>query len=120
MLYSFLQNKFSHFFSSIFTTALFLIASLGLSPHAVAATAATTDDAFSFVVLGDFNGGACGRNDRVQRVITAADKIPNVDFFISTGDIIDGYVEKDGDKRYASCFGRDPVAITMRLAFNSV
>lgn len=114
MLYSFLKNKFSLFFSSSFIAALSLVASLGLVPHAIAATAGSdsTSDPFSFVVLGDFNGGACGRNDRVQRVINAADKIPNVDFFISTGDIIDGYVEvdKSSGKRYASCLGRDPVA----------
>ena len=112
MLYSSLQAGLSRFFSSSFIITLCLVASLGLSPHAVAATAATTDDDFSFVVLGDFNGGACGRNDRVQRVINAANKIPDVDFFISTGDIIDGYVEvdKSNGKRYASCLGRDPVA----------
>ena len=110
MLYSFFQNKLSHFVFSTFSAALFLIASLGLTPHAIAATASSTDDDFSFVVLGDFNGGACGRNDRVQRVINAANEIPDVDFFISTGDIIDGYKETVGDKTYASCFGQDPVA----------
>ncbi len=61
---------------------------------------------FSFVVMGDFNGGGCARNDRVQRAINRVSEIPNIDFFISTGDIVDGYIEGTNQ---TTCFATDPV-----------
>ena len=100
---SFFQRALHLFFS------LSVFAIIGLYQVAFASENSSSDK-FSFVVLGDFNGGGCGRNDRVQRVINAADDIPDIDFFISTGDIIDGYVENIGGKQFATCFGSDPVA----------
>ncbi len=61
---------------------------------------------FSFVVLGDFNGGGCERNKRVQDLINRVSLEKEVDFFISTGDLIDGYV--DGNN-HTMCFASDPV-----------
>ena len=65
--------------------------------------------AFSFIVFGDFNGGGCDRNDRVNRIIQKMDGEANIDFFISTGDLIDGYPESNGD--ITSCFATDPFTI---------
>jgi hypothetical protein len=59
---------------------------------------------FTFVVFGDMNGGACERNGYVGRVVTRMAAEPDVDFFISTGDIIDGWKENAG----TLCFAATP------------
>ncbi len=55
---------------------------------------------FEFVVFGDFNGGDCARNERVQKAIDAM-AAEDVAFFVQTGDLIDGYGT-------TSCFASDP------------
>lgn len=62
--------------------------------------------AYSFIVMGDLNGGGCERNDRVARVVEKIDAEAGIDFFISTGDLIDGYPENNGN--ISSCFATDP------------
>jgi predicted phosphodiesterase len=64
---------------------------------------------FSFIVFGDLNGGGCARNDRVERIVQKMSNEGNVDFFISTGDLIDGFPENDGS--ISSCFATDPNTI---------
>jgi Calcineurin-like phosphoesterase len=59
---------------------------------------------FKFIVFGDFNGGDCYRNDRVQRTINMMAKEKDIAFYVSTGDLIDGYV----DKHATLCFASDP------------
>jgi hypothetical protein len=61
--------------------------------------------AFSFVVFGDLNGGGCERNAIASQVVAKMAQEPNVAFFVSTGDIIDGWVEDDGG---TACFGATP------------
>ena len=59
---------------------------------------------FTFVVFGDMNGGACERNGYVGRLVTRMAAEPNVDFFVSTGDVIDGWQEDAG----TLCFAATP------------
>jgi hypothetical protein len=61
---------------------------------------------FTFVVFGDMNGGACERNAYVGRLVTRMAAEPNVDFFVSTGDVIDGWKEDTG----TLCFAATPAA----------
>jgi hypothetical protein len=61
--------------------------------------------AFSFVVFGDLNGGGCERNARVSRLVDRMAAEPGVAFYVSTGDLVDGWVEAAGG---TMCFGRDP------------
>jgi hypothetical protein len=70
----------------------------------------TLDKDFSFIVFGDFNGGGCNRLSRVTEAITMMADEENIDFFASTGDIIDGYVEANPTGNSATCFGKDPLA----------
>ncbi len=67
------------------------------------------NQAFRFVVFGDFNGGGCERNARVQALIDRVAQEPDIAFYVSTGDLIDGYAEADG--RITSCFATDPASI---------
>ena len=65
-------------------------------------------ESFSFVVFGDFNGGGCARNDRVNRLVDMmAENEADAAFYMSTGDIIDGYWSGDS----TSCFATDPATI---------
>jgi hypothetical protein len=61
---------------------------------------------FTFVVFGDMNGGACERNGYVGRLVTRMAAEPNVDFFVSTGDVIDGWKEDAG----TLCFAATPAS----------
>ena len=56
------------------------------------------DDEFEFVVFGDFNQGGCERNDRVTELINlmATNENNSAAFYVSTGDLIDGYVDTSG------------------------
>jgi len=69
----------------------------------------STLHAFSIVVFGDLNGGGCDRNDRVNRIVQKMNAETGIDFFISTGDIIDGFPDNNGD--ITSCFATDPFTI---------
>jgi len=63
---------------------------------------------FKFVVFGDFNQGGCARNDRANQMVQRlAVEEADAAFFVSTGDIIDGYFESGNT---VSCFAHDPVA----------
>jgi len=62
---------------------------------------------FKFVVFGDFNGGGCDRNARVESIVNNMALVPDVAFFVSTGDLIDGFVDTDLDGS-ASCFASNP------------
>jgi len=61
---------------------------------------------FSFIVFGDLNGGGCERNDRVDRLVQEMAQEVGISFFVSVGDLIDGYVDGNG---YTLCFHTDPV-----------
>ncbi len=62
----------------------------------------THSEVFSFVVFGDLNGGGCERNDRVNRIVQMmAANEDDAAFFMSTGDVTDGYGT-------TSCFAADP------------
>lgn len=74
---------------------------LALSAHA-------QQSSFRFVVFGDFNGGGCARNARVQQVIDQVATEADVAFYVSTGDLIDGYRENG---QITSCFATDPATI---------
>ena len=63
------------------------------------------DDTYKFIVFGDFNGGDCSRNERVQKSINAMAKEKGIAFYVSTGDLIDGYVNNNA----TMCFASDPV-----------
>ena len=56
------------------------------------------DDEFEFIVFGDFNQGGCERNQRVIELINlmAAKENNSAAFYVSTGDMIDGYVDNKG------------------------
>jgi len=56
------------------------------------------DDEFEFVVFGDFNQGGCNRNDRVKDLIDlmVQNELSRAAFFVSTGDLIDGYLDSEG------------------------
>lgn len=56
---------------------------------------------FKFIAFGDFNGGGCDRNQRVADNIGNMAAEPGIDFFISTGDLIDGFGT-------TSCFATEP------------
>lgn len=56
---------------------------------------------FSFVVFGDLNGGGCDRNQRALATVDMMAAEAGVDFYISTGDLIDGYDT-------TSCFAANP------------
>lgn len=73
---------------------------------------------FSFIVFGDLNGGGCARNDRVNRIVQKMNGESNIDFFISTGDLIDGFPESNGD--ITSCFATDPVTINGSNCANGI
>jgi hypothetical protein len=60
---------------------------------------------FSFVVFGDLNGGACGRNGRISRLVSRMAQEKDVAFYLSTGDIIDGWTESAGG---TACFASNP------------
>ena len=79
---------------------IFLIGSLFL----IFSSAYAADEAFKFIVFGDFNSGDCQRNDRVQRTINMMAKEKEIAFYVSTGDLIDGYV----DRNSTLCFASDP------------
>ncbi len=64
---------------------------------------------FSFIVFGDFNGGGCDRNDRVARIIEKMSQEEGIDFYLSTGDLIDGFA--NGDGQITSCFATDPATV---------
>jgi hypothetical protein len=66
--------------------------------------------AFSFVVIGDMNGGACERNDRVKRIIDRIALETEIAFFVHIGDLIDGYV--DTTSKTTMCFARDPATVS--------
>lgn len=65
---------------------------------------------FSFVVFGDLNGGGCDKNQRVHEIVAlmadtqGTHHLP-VDFFLQTGDLIEGYARDDNSH---SCFASDP------------
>jgi hypothetical protein len=74
---------------------------------------ATAGSPFTFLVFGDMNGGACERNQYVGRLVTRMAAEPNVDFFVSTGDLIDGWTESQGTLCFAgnpsgACSGGEP------------
>ena len=56
------------------------------------------DDEFEFVVFGDFNQGGCERNERVVELINlmANNENDTAAFYVSTGDLIDGYIDQRG------------------------
>jgi len=56
------------------------------------------DDEFEFIVFGDFNQGGCARNERVVELINlmAANENDTAAFYVSTGDLIDGYLNNGG------------------------
>jgi hypothetical protein len=56
---------------------------------------------FSFVVFGDLNGGGCSRNERAVNTVDMMAAETGVDFYISTGDLVDGYDT-------TSCFAASP------------
>jgi len=64
---------------------------------------------YSFIVFGDFNGGGCDKLSRINEAITMMASEDNIDFFASTGDIIDGYLESNPTGESAACFGRNPL-----------
>ena len=74
--------------------------------------------AFSFIVFGDLNGGGCARNDRVNRIVQKMNNEANIDFFISTGDLIDGFPENNGN--ITSCFATDPATINGSSCANGI
>ena len=78
---------------------------LVISLLAISFPTMATEDSFKFIVFGDFNGGDCYRNDRVQRTINMMAKEKDTAFYVSTGDLIDGYV----DNNATLCFASDPV-----------
>lgn len=53
------------------------------------------------MVFGDLNGGGCERNQRALAVVDMMSAESAVDFYISTGDLIDGYAT-------SSCFAASP------------
>ena len=73
---------------------------------------------FSFIVFGDLNGGGCQRNDRVNRIVQKMNNEANIDFFISTGDLIDGYAANNGD--ITSCFATDPFTVNASQCSNGI
>ncbi len=64
--------------------------------------------AYSFIVFGDLNGGGCEKLSRVNEAVTMMVEEENIDFFVSTGDIIDGYIEPNVSGNSVACFGRNP------------
>ncbi len=67
-----------------------------------------TGEDFSFIVFGDFNGGGCERNDRVNRLVQKiASEEGQAAFYMSTGDLIDGYWSGN----QTVCFATDPALI---------
>ena len=60
---------------------------------------------FKFIVFGDFNGGGCDRNGRVKEIIKNMASVKNIAFYISTGDLIDGYILEDDS---TTCFASNP------------
>ncbi|MCP4024638.1 MAG: hypothetical protein GY729_22550 [Desulfobacteraceae bacterium] len=69
----------------------------------------TGSGAYSFVVFGDLNGGGCERNDRVNRLVQhIQEREPDAAFYMSTGDIIDGYWNSNSQ---TACFATDPALI---------
>ena len=65
----------------------------------------TTIGDFKFIVFGDFNGGGCDRNARVESIVNSMALVPDVAFFVSTGDLIDGFAQSDGS---TTCFASTP------------
>jgi hypothetical protein len=84
-------------------------APVGGSPGTGGVAGTGGDKAFSFVVFGDMNGGACQRNDRVKRIIDRIARETDAAFFVQTGDLIDGYVDEDSNT--TMCFARDPATV---------
>jgi len=64
------------------------------------------------------NGGGCDRNDRVNRIVQKMNAETGIDFFISTGDIIDGFPDNNGD--ITSCFATDPFTINGSNCANGI
>ena len=93
----FLTTFTRHFFTPMNTVLLISLLFIYSSSYA-------TDESFKFIVFGDFNSGDCYRNDRVQRTINMMAKEKEIAFYVSTGDLIDGYV----DKNSTLCFASDP------------
>lgn len=58
-------------------------------------------ETYSFVVFGDFNGGGCQRNNRANDIVQMMAAENDIAFYISTGDLIDGFGS-------TSCFAADP------------
>jgi hypothetical protein len=75
--------------------------------------------AFSFVVFGDLNGGACERSDRARRIVDRIRLETDAAFVVQVGDVIDGYV--DTDSNTTLCFAKDPVtALGLSACANGV
>ena len=74
-----------------------LVLSLGAEPN--------SNDSFSFIIFGDFNQGGCARNSRVANIINSMSLEQDIAFYISTGDLIDGFAQGDGS---TSCFASTP------------
>ena len=95
-----------------FYTSILLSLSLGLLLSCGGADdSSTPDGSFKFVVFGDFNGGGCDRNARVESIVNNMALVPDVAFFVSTGDLIDGFVDTSLDGS-ASCFASTPSSST--------
>lgn len=70
---------------------------------------------YKFIAFGDFNGGGCERMNLVTKNIAKMAAEPDIAFYISTGDIIDGYVD-DAGTGTTTCFADDPSTNTNVLA----
>jgi len=65
----------------------------------------TSTGNFKFIVFGDFNGGGCDRMSRVSKIVDDMSNAKDIAFYVSTGDIIDGYNQDDGS---TTCFASQP------------
>lgn len=77
----------------------------GTNSISPASTTPTSTGDFKFIVFGDFNGGGCDRNARVESIVNSMSQEEGIAFFVSTGDLIDGYGQYDGS---TSCFASKP------------
>lgn len=94
--------KNSVFFAILPIFALLLINCSGSTEDA---GTSSVKGQFKFIVFGDFNGGGCDRNSRVESIVNSMANEKDIAFYISTGDLIDGYELSDGS---TTCFASDP------------
>jgi len=91
--------------TKIFNNCFYILALLISFQSTSTGAPAGIPEPFSFIVFGDLNGGGCIRNERVSNIVDTMTQVQDIAFYISTGDIVDGFVGS-GE---TMCFASDPV-----------